>query len=196
MSPETRPAGEQMRSFCLALLFSLSMLSSRERVSVRNLRDPPCWLGTVRASDLPRASSARCTVARWGRSLRHGVRAQGMMAENSGNRVRRGSLNRAESIKRPGDYARFEGLSTWEKLRDSSTGAREAAGEIKKRRPKAPLSSVQADYSTNENIVGGAARYQGGDHDNHVTLHAHADFQRGFFADAIKSSVEAMESTT
>ena len=30
-------------------------------------------------------------------------------------------------------------------------------------------------------------RYQGTrDHDNHVTLHAHADFKRGFFADAIE----------
>jgi hypothetical protein len=78
--------GAQAFALVLALLFSLSMLSRRERVSVRNFWSA-CWLA-VGVSDLPRASSARCTVARWGRSCARVLGVQKVMSkQSSGSRV-------------------------------------------------------------------------------------------------------------
>ncbi len=80
-------------------------------MSVRNFWSA-CWLA-VGVSDLPRASSARCTVARWGRSCARVLGVQKVMSkQSSGSRVAEALLKRVESIKRPGDYAMFGGFST------------------------------------------------------------------------------------
>ncbi|MNQ53065.1 hypothetical protein D3C85_670970 [compost metagenome] len=128
----------------LALACSFSMLSSRAKVSVRNLWSA-CWL-TVRVSDLPRASSARCTVARWGRSCAMAWGAQRLMSkQSSGNRVAEALLNCIEGIKRPGDYARFGRFPTGGKSAWILAPARERqqGGEIKKTAPQGAVLSVQ-----------------------------------------------------